>query len=83
MKEKWIPFDPQSKKLPKEHRYVLVQIDEQPEKGLPPGVAVGYLRKWSGGNNFFVIPGIGGKVTHYCDCLGDDFSAPLWHGKQY
>lgn len=41
----------------------------------PPGIAVGY-RKDSGGDKslpYFVIPGIGGKVLAWCDCLPDDF----------
>jgi hypothetical protein len=60
---------------PPERRHVLVLIAERPEKGLPPGIAVGYLRLHS--TPFFVIPGIDGNVTHFCDCLGDDFASPL------
>lgn len=80
----WTLFDKANftnQPLPPERRYVLVQTAEQPEKGLPPGVAVGYLRIWSS-TVFFVIPGIGGEVTHWCDCLGDEFFAPSWPGKQ-
>ncbi len=79
---KWIPFD-KTGKVPKERRYVLLQIKEKATEvgGLPPSVCVGYLRRWSSGS-FFVIPGVGGEVTHWSDCLGDDFEAPLWKGKQ-
>lgn len=41
----------------------------------PPGIAVGY-RKDSGGDKsrpYFVIPGLGGEVTAWSDCLPDDF----------
>ncbi len=76
MKPPWIEFNPMSPNLPPERRYVLVLVAEQPDKGMPPGVAVGYLRRFSGGNNFFVIPGSGGRPTHYADCLGDDFETP-------
>lgn len=75
----WVEFKSEGQ-LPPERRYVLVQCAEQPEKGLPPCVAVGYLRIHSGGP-FFTTPGISrGEVTHWCDCLGDDFTAPLWPG---
>ena len=81
---KWIKFNPKGVKMPKERRYVLVQLSEIPNKGMPPTVAVGYLRRHSGRNNFFVVPGVLSmsqrKVTHYCDCLGNDFYAPLWSG---
>lgn len=46
-----------------------------------PTVAVGYLRIHSSGP-FWVVPGVGGPVTHWCDCLGDDFTAPEIHMKQ-
>ena len=79
---RWIKFDKDGP-VPKERRYVLVQIKEKDTDvgGLPPSVCVGYLRVWSSGP-FFVIPGVGGEVTHWCDCLGDNFEAPLWKGKQ-
>lgn len=84
---KWYAFDPAKgsrQKRPPIRRYVLVQLPERPSQGLPPAVAVGY-RKDSGGDKqspFFVTPGVGGIPTHWCDCLGDDFQAPLWPGKQ-
>jgi hypothetical protein len=80
----WIKFK-EGCKLPPERRYVLVHIGERPIQGInmPPAVGVGYLRIWSGGP-WFVIPGMGGDwtVTHYCDCLGDNFEVPNWEGKQ-
>jgi hypothetical protein len=75
----WIEFNPDGGPLPPERRYVLCQIAEKPGTGLPPAVAVGYIRIFSN-DSMFVIPGVGGTVTHYCDCLGDDFIAPLWPG---
>lgn len=83
---KWIKFNPKAVKLPKERRYVLLQLEADKEEGMPPSVVVGYLRRWSGRYNFFVMPGIQSaanrNVTHWCDCLGDNFKAPLWLGKQ-
>jgi len=81
----WIPFD-QAKyagqPLPRERRYVLCQVAEREEKGLPPSVAVGYLRFAAGDRDSpgFIVPGVGGPVVAWCDCLGDDFVAPLWPG---
>ena len=67
--------------LPEERRFILWQIDKRTVDNMemPPAVGVGYMRVWSCGP-WFVIPGMGGKfvVNHYCDCLGDDFNAPLW-----
>jgi hypothetical protein len=52
----------------------------------PPGVMVGYMKFAAGDRDcpYFVIPGgpPGFRVTHWCDCLGDDFSAPCWMGTQ-
>ena len=80
---KWIPFNENS--TPVERRAVLLQIDGDGNTGTSPSVVIGYLRIHSDGP-FFVIPGIarnGRKVTHWCDCLGDDFFAPLWHGTPF
>lgn len=73
--------------LPLERREVLVQIAarELEGMGMPPAVAVGYLRYAAGDKNspYFVIPGIGGDVVAWCDCLPDDFTAPLWRRAGY
>lgn len=98
---KWIKFNPMGVNLPKNKRYVLVQLDEVKELGSPPSVCVGYvLRQTPTLDSMnrrvaeFILPGLaiarpsGVKpmimrtVTHWCDCLGDDFKAPLWKGKQ-
>lgn len=83
----WTPFDKANwatQPHPPERRYVLVHIAARPEKGLPPAVAVGYLRYAAGCKDspYFVTPGVGGEATHWCDCLGDDFFAPNWAGGQ-
>lgn len=82
---KWIEFDQEKwhmQKLPIVRRYVLVQIAAKHEHGLPPSVAVGYMRYAAGDKKSptFTIPGVGGEVVAWCDCLGDDFNAPLWPG---
>ena len=79
MKVGWIEFDASSPDLPPEHRLCLVQTTPQPAKGLPPAVAVGYLRIWSCGP-WWVIPGVGGTVTRYADCLPDDLNPQCWPG---
>lgn len=88
---KWIDFDQKkwaNQKLPTAEKHLLVQVAAKPDDGLPPAVAVGYLRFAAGDENspVFTIPGIGGEVVAWCDCLPDSFAAPLWpgtHGKQY
>lgn len=80
----WIPFSPRGP-LPAERRNVLVQCSGAlggfVEK--TPSVVVGYLKYAAGDplSPFFVTPGVARiDVTHWCDCLGDDFDAPLWPG---
>ena len=74
------------KLLPQERRVVLLNINEHKEKGLPPCVAVGYMRRYSDGGYYFVTPGADvqkdREVMYWSDCLGDDFQCPLWANKQ-
>lgn len=80
----WVPFcreDSNHQPLPPEHRCVLLMLPSREDWcTLPPAVAVGYLKFAAGDKTcpYFVIPGVGGLPTHWCDCLGDDFHAPLW-----
>jgi hypothetical protein len=83
-------------KLPLPNRYVLLQIAEDDLMGMPARVVVGYRKDHADRikTPYFVHPGCnfktdqerGGyyrsKITHWSDCLGDDFYAPLWAGKQ-
>ena len=66
--------------MPQERKHLLLQIAKKPEQGLPPAVAVGYMRFAAGDKDSptFTIPGVGGEVVAWCDCLPDDFYAPLW-----
>lgn len=85
MADEWVAFDGSRRRLPYERRYVLVQIAGDDSLGMPPSVAVGYLRFASDDvTPYFVVPGFGRRftVTHWNDCLGDQFAAPLWEGKQ-
>lgn len=82
---KWIEFDQQKwdhQPLPPARRHLLVQVAAKAEEGLPPAVAVGYMRFAAGCKDSptFTIPGVGGTVVAWCDCLPDDFTAPLWPG---
>jgi len=78
---KWTKFDPARgyrQKRPAIYKNVLVLLAADHEKGMPHGVAVGY-RKNSGGDKslpFFMVPGIGGNVIGWCDCLPADLKAP-------
>lgn len=91
---RWYPFDQQRwrRKLPPERRYVLVAIapgNVEPPSTVPShvaSVAVGYLKFAAGCRDspYFVVPGFGRSfvVTHWADCLGDDFYSPNWTGIQ-
>jgi hypothetical protein len=61
-----------------------LQIDGHEEQGMPPSVAVGYLRYAAGDKSspYFVVPGFGRsfEVTHWIDCLPENLSPPLWPG---
>jgi hypothetical protein len=76
----WIKFNGfDDIQLPKERRFVLVQIRER--INLPACVVVGYLRYFSNNTPYFVCPGLDGttwNVDFWCDCLGDNFNAPYW-----
>lgn len=71
--------------MPKERKLVMVQIAPKEEEGLPAAVAIGYLRYAAGDPEcpYFVIPGIGGQVTAYADCLPDDFAPECWHFPEF
>jgi len=59
-------------------------IDDPDFKDVAATVAIGYLRIHSDGP-FFVVPGVPHKdneITHWADCLGDDFTAPGWDSQQ-
>jgi hypothetical protein len=68
--------------LPVERKPVLVQTAPKPDEGLPAAVAVGYLRYSAGDKTcpFFVIPGVGGDVTAFADCLPEPLDAECWPG---
>jgi len=80
MKFNWVPFNGPDGKLPPERRDVLVKLDSPiNEVG---AVVVGYLRYAAGDKTcpYFVCSAVQTPwtVTHWCDCLGDDFVAPGW-----
>lgn len=60
---------------------VLVQIAAADRHGAP-AVAVGRLKYAAACKDcpYFVVEGFGREfvVTHWCDCLPQPFSAPLW-----
>lgn len=74
---KWYKFDKSRgsrQKRPPERRNVLVKtITEESARGhVPHPIAVGYRRDAAGDKQspYFVVPGIGGEVYEWCDCLG-------------
>lgn len=70
--------------LPPAKRMVLVQLAAQERQGMPGGVAVGHLRFAAGDPDcpVWTIPGIGGEVVAWCDCIPAGFAPPLWAWKQ-
>jgi hypothetical protein len=82
---KWIEYEESKwvqQPLPPPRKHVLVQVAARESDGLPPAVAVGYLRFAAGEKNspVFTVPGVGGPVVAWCDCLPEGFNAPLWIG---
>jgi hypothetical protein len=85
MTMEWVPFDREklaNQPLPTPKRYLLLQVAARPDEGLPAVVAVGWMRFAAGDLDCptFTIPGVGGAVVAWSDCLGDEFEAPLWPG---
>ena|SRR3990167_9503726 len=74
----WNEFNGTSPDLPPERKLVMVIVEEEPDKGLPPTLAIGYLRYSAGDKEspYFVIPGRGGSVSFWRDCIQDDFATP-------
>ena len=66
-------YTDENRVLPAERRSVVVRL--RPDEYGRAAYAIGYLRYSAGELNlpFFVVPGIGRTVTHWCDCLGDDW----------
>jgi hypothetical protein len=82
VKMEWIKMN----NNPPLRRVMLLQIEADPNSGVPACVVAGYLKRWSEGGIYHVIPGVDlgntqRNVTHYSDCLGDDFQCPLWENK--
>jgi hypothetical protein len=82
---KWVEYERNKwaqQPLPRERKHVLVQVAAREADGMPPAVAVGYLRYSAGDRNSptFIVPGVGGPVVAWCDCLPKGFNAPLWPG---
>ena len=81
---KWYSYDYEkwaNQNLPEERRYVLLQFPGDDAKGTAPTVGVGYLRYAAGDKNSpqFIRPGIDKPhPVAWCDCLGDEFKAPMW-----
>jgi len=78
---RWYPFDPARgyrQKRPPEKRVVLCCIPQG--RGLPPVLAAGYRKNHAGEKSepYFVIPGLGGVPTAWCDCLPDAEASEFW-----
>lgn len=83
---KWHEMVTMRSKKPQKYRYVLLQVEKKEEDSTPI-IAVGYIKNFIRDDGslfwFFVIPGVGGKVNYWSDCLGDDFIVfPAWKGEQ-
>ena len=69
----WTPFDEKlgsQQKMPARYRTVLVYV-ESIGPGMPKALSVGYRKDAAGDKEspYFVVPGHGGKVLAWCDCL--------------
>ena len=78
---KWYAFDQNKgsrQKRPPIKKPVVV-ITESSARGCQLGVAVGYRKNAAGDKQspYFVVPGIGGPVVAWCDCLPEGFKWPL------
>lgn len=78
---KWYEFHKEKgyrQKRPKVRKLVLV-ILERTSKNLPRALAVGYMKNSAGQKEYpyFVIPGIGGEVLYWSDCLPSDIEDSL------
>lgn len=73
---KWYPFDPTMgsyQKRPPEKKCVVVVVErDEGRRGTVRGYALGY-RKDDKQSPQFIVPGIGGRVIAWCDCLPDGF----------
>lgn len=74
---KWYPFDPTKgyrQKRPPIKKYVLVKLKPR-DRTVPGAIAIGYRKDGAGCKDspYFVIPGIGGDVVLWCDCLPENF----------
>ena len=83
----WKGFNPDTtQELPDERKLCLCMIKGEESLGMPPSVAVGYLRYAAGEKScpFWVVPGFGRKfiVVGYADILPYDLNPPLWPGFQ-
>ena len=75
----WVDFEQEkwsNQKLPRPMKEVLVVIESE-EDGVPNQTCVGWLKYFGGDKDSpaFIIPGRGGTVLKWCDCLPDGF---LW-----
>lgn len=78
---KWYKFDASkgsAQKRPPIKKYVVVRLMST-HRTLSDGLAVGYRKDAAGDpqSPYFVVPGIGGCVIAWCDCLPDDFQYPV------
>jgi len=92
LSQQWYSFNETKgsyQKLPPVGKYVIVKKERKPDEhkfGLvgrvPPSLAVGYRKNAAGDSQspYFIIPGAGGKVIMWCDCLPNDFKYPYEEG---
>ena len=80
---KWHKFDKSKgyrQLRPPIGKWVVVKLEAKPHDvaTLPCGLAIGYRKDAAGDKTcpYFVIPGIGGEVLEWCDCLPEGFEYP-------
>ena len=79
---KWYLFDQakgSKQNRPPRGKPVLVRL-ENTGIGLPEAIAVGYMKNAAGDKQspYFIVPGIGGLVLAWCDCLPEIKGNEFW-----
>jgi hypothetical protein len=80
---KWYKFNESKgsrQKRPAIRKLVVVRLQSKDPGREREALAIGYRKDGAGDPQYpyFVIPGIGGTVIEWCDCLPDNFE---WHSE--
>jgi hypothetical protein len=82
----WLKFNKTKgsrQRRPPIKKWVVVKLKRKAD-GYPCGLSIGYRKDAAGDKQcpYFIIPGIGGEVIAWCDCLPDNFDYPKNVGEE-